>query len=88
MSSFSPQRYNKVFEMRGVSMFNFKNNAHIATKCFGNDMAVCPDLSLRKIIIWKSTLLLVKGVKIISIIGAIMFNIVATIIYIVFTKIG
>ena len=51
-------------------------------------MTVYPGISLPEIIIWNSTKLLIKVVKTISIIGAIMFNIVATIIYIVFTKKG
>ena len=51
-------------------------------------MTVYPGISLPKIIIWNSTKLLIKVVKTISIIGAIMFNIVATIIYIVFAKKG
>ena len=43
---------------------------------------------LPEMIIWGSTMLLIERAKTISIIGATMFNIDVTMIYIIFTKIG
>ena len=53
----------------------------------GNDIAVYPDISLPEILIYSSTMLLIKGAKTMFIIVFTMILIVATILYIVFTKI-
>ena len=59
--------------------------------CFqnlGNDIAVCPSMSLPEFMNLERHNITYRSGKTISIIGATMFNIIATIIYIVFTKIG
>ena len=53
----------------------------------GNDIAVYPDISLPEILIYSSTMLLIKGAKTMFIIVFTMILIVATILDIVFTKI-
>ena len=54
----------------------------------GSDRAVYPGITLREVIMGNFTILLIKGPKTMFVIVVTRIIIVATLIYIVFTKIG